>query len=90
MLTDLLNNALMLAEGPSGKDILDGLKAALELPPHFVVAGLIGVVIGLAAGAGVSSYCADKDWDNPADLGFLYWAACSVGGAFLVLLVSSP
>lgn len=78
-----------LGEGPSGKDILDGLKAALELPAPFILPGVVGVIVGLGVGTGVSSYCVDKGWANPSGLGFLYWAACCASGVFLVLLVSS-
>ena len=89
MSTVHLSNALMLAEAPSGKDIGDGFKAASELPGSYATAGFIGVIVGLAAGAGISSYCVDKGWGNPGALGFLYWGLCCAAGVFLVLVVSS-
>lgn len=84
-----LSSALLLAEGPSGKDTADGLKAASELPGGYAMAGLIGVILGFAIGAGISSYSVDKGWGNPASLGPFYWGPCCAGGVFLVLIASA-
>lgn len=89
MFTISLSGALRPAEVPTGKDVSDGLKAVSELPAHYATPGLIGLIVGLAAGAGISSYSVDKRWGDPAALGWIYWAACCVGGVFVALIALS-
>ena len=79
---------LILGESPSGKDAMDGLKAASELPGGYAAVGIVGVILGLALGAGISSYFVDRGWGNPAGIGPFYWGPCCGGGVVLVLIAS--
>jgi hypothetical protein len=82
----VLNCGIFFAEAPSPHDVADNLKSASGLPHALIPFGIVGVIVGLLAGAGLSSYFNDKGWGNPAAFGPLYWAVCCAGGAILTLV----